>query len=410
MNSPDKGYNFSKITEKAGAGAVGVIYENEDVALPFPLEDAGIFVDPGGNEKIKTHSNHHRAAWREQEITDKSGNTYFVITTKGVGYLYPETYTSKKDDYRGHSSQKEISMHKSKEYGWGYNVLGLFDRRNLAPLIENAREMEASGMRCEKIVGAMEMKKFIINGEVNDISQLRLYLLAEAEEADLSEKVKADLTCFEPVQIVRLSREAMRIKDFCESGNAEKEIMLKKTLANLNRENESAGKAERYDFNDKESIKSYLKDFFAQAGKNLAILHNEGKIMCFLNSGNITLSLAEVVDLDSLIHLTGDKLILSPLITPDMESGLPKGYVKDARDEIYALKMLLKSFEEILTIREEERNIFLTRYMKSYLSVSDRKKLEKLKIDAEILKKIVSDFAEKMILKNESARRLKYLD
>lgn len=152
---------FSKIAE-AGQRNFIISYLNPDIQFPFKVEKLPVFSHPAGNIELETHPNHHRVCWYpETAVKDKFGNIYFAISIKGVGYLYPEAYESKKDNYLGKPGD-EITLHKSKEYGWGYNVLGLFDKRNLTPLIENSRELANAGLRCETIAAAFDLKKVFL--------------------------------------------------------------------------------------------------------------------------------------------------------------------------------------------------------------------------------------------------------
>ena len=75
-------------------------------------------------------------------------------------------------------------------------------------------------------------------------------------------------------------------------------------------------------------------------------------MMTYFNSGNITLSLGEVVDLDSIIFL--DKGF-SAHITPDYQMGIPKGYKKDIRDQIYALgKMFIIDSVSVFSLKSDK--------------------------------------------------------
>jgi len=397
---------FSKLREKSNQKNFPIVYKNPNIELPLKVEP--LFFDPEGSIELETHPNHHRVCWYpETAIKDKLGNIFFVASVKGVGYLYPETYQSKKDNFYGKKGDK-ITIHKSKEYGWGYNILGVFDKRNLAPLVENSRELTEAGVRCETIAVAYDLKEILDNGRIINLKDLREYLKKEAENIGLSKKQIEDLNSFESSQLVRLSREAVRIKDFCEAPYDQKREFLERTFKKLNLENELKGKLLRYDLQDSNSLKKYLEDFFQQAAENLAILHNHGKIMCYLNSGNITLSLAEVVDLDSIISLTGKKLAISPLIANVPEKGIPKGYIKDTRDEIYALGiMFLKGFRDFIEIGQSEREKLHQAFLKAYQKKLNLYKLENIGVNASNLLEEVKELSAKMILNNQSVSPIK---
>lgn len=178
-------YKFSQIHEKASKVS-RVIYRNSNIELPFDLGKLDFFVDPEGRFKLETHNQHHRAAWLSKiAIADKQGNIYFYPTIKGIGFLYPENYESKKDKYQGRESL-DITVQKSSEDPWGYKVLGLFDRRNLNQLIGNVAELKKNGLRCEEIAGAIELKDVLMKGKSIGIPELRQYLIQEAKDQNLS--------------------------------------------------------------------------------------------------------------------------------------------------------------------------------------------------------------------------------
>lgn len=399
-------YKFSQLQEKTGEkSAVKISYQNQNIKLPFKLEDLAYFVDPKGEKELITHPHHHRAAWLPNVgIADNQDNIYFQTTIKGLGYLYPEGYQSKKDNFYG-KSDSDITVQKSVEDPWGYKVLGLFDRRNIASLIENIQKLKKSGLRCEELAGALEIKKVLLDGEPTDITTLRNYLIDEAKKQSFPQKYLDDLKGFEPALLIRVVRDNTRIQDFCLASIDEKKEILAEVLKRLNQENECLKKEKRYDSENPESIKIYLEDFFVQSGKNLAIMHNNGAMMTYFNSGNITLSLGEVVDLDSIIFL--DKGF-SAHIAPDVETGIPKGYKKDIRDQIYALgKMLIKAFDDLIkfdsSLREKLTKVFVDSYEKNI----DPEKMKALKLNPEKVKRVVADFAKKMITYNQSVSPVK---
>jgi hypothetical protein len=386
-----------------------VIYENDKINLPFKLEDLVYFADKEGNKELKTHPQHHRAAWLPKTgVGDKNGNIFFDTTIKGVGYLYPEKYVSKKDKYYGRAGQ-DITLHKSKEYWWGYNMLGLVDKRILNNLIKSAEELSEAGMRCEAIASAAELEKVILGGETVGVEKLREYLKTQARGMGFPRETIDDIENFTPVQIVRLVRENFRIKDFCKASEQERKKMLKDVFQTLNLENELTKKEKRYDANNPESVKQYLFDYFAQAAKNLAILHNKGKVLYFLNSGNITLSLAEVVDLDSLMTINEETKEYSVMAENDPERGVPGGYVKDTRDEIYALSiMFLKAFRGLANFMRDDRVKLQKHYLDSYLSSLDNEELKRRKVDSEKLRALVQEFSQKMIAEAQIVSPIKY--
>lgn len=407
MFEKNKLYGFSSLREKTGdLKAIDPVYQNKEIKLPFKLEDLAYFVDPQGkNELLSTHQHHHRAAWLDDvEMGDAQGNLYFQTTIKGLGYLYPESYQSKKDGFCGQENS-DITVQKSVEDPWGYKVLGLFDSRNVNPLIENIRKMKQAGLRCEELAGVFKLKKILLEGDVVDATTLRNYLIDEAKKQNFPQKYLDDLKSFEPALLVRIMRDNNRIQDFCSATSTEKKKILTEVFMRLNLENEHSKKEKRYDSESSESIREYLIDFFAQSGRNLAIMQNSGAMMTYLNSGNITLSLGEIVDLDSVIFL--DKGF-SAHITPDVESGIPKGYKKDIRDQIYALgKMFINAFEGMISVNNSLREKLLVVFLDNYEKNLNLEKIKTLNLNLMSVKKVVKDFADEMIGHNRSISPVK---
>jgi hypothetical protein len=400
-------YKFSSLREKTGEGASKTIYQNKQINFPFDLKKMDFFVDPEGDAALETHPHHHRAAWFPKvAMGDKEGNVFFDTTIKGLGYLYPESYRSKKDDFHGESGS-DITVQKSVEDPWGYKVLGLFDRRNLGPLLQNIEKLKKAGLRCEEVAAANELKKVLIAGQPKDIKELREYLISEAKKQNLSQKILDDIKGFEPVLLVRIMRENWRIADFCDATKGEKRKMLADVFKALNIEKTQEKENDFYDIDNPESMKKYLEDFFTGSGKNLAIMQNNGAMMTYFNSGNITLSLGEVVDLDSIIFL--DKGF-SAHITPDAETEVPKGYKKDIRDQIYALgKMFIEAFGDMVEIDKNLRERLTVVFQESYDKNIDKEKLKKLKVNPEKVMQVVSDYSKEMIKFNRRVAPVKLM-
>lgn len=207
--------------------------------------------------------------------------------------------------------------------------------------------------------------------------------------------------------MIRLLRENTRIKDFCEASRGKKIEILSNVFNLLNFEKEKNKQKNFYDINNPKSIEMYLKDFFSQAGKNLAIMQNCGAMMSYFNSGNITLSLGEVADLDSIVFL--DKGF-SAHITPDPETGIPKGYKKDIRDQIYAVGlMFLRGFSDLIKIDDGPRESLCAKFMESYEDAINNQKLKEKKLKPKQIKKTVSFFANEMIRKNKRIAPVKLM-
>ncbi len=317
---------------------------------------------------------------------------FFVCTLKGAGFVYPGTYGSRKDNYQGKNKEEQtVSIHKTVEFPWGYKVLGLADSRVWGTLVDEEHKLTEKGLRCEAILKVLPLNQVCLRNKEGEfervgIRRLRTFLKGRAEKegfADLDMKI--DLNEYQPVLIVRLMRCNTRIKDFCKpklpNGNPMEEFAvrdyrkteLEKVFKTLNLEFKGLGENKSYDVNDPDSIKEYIQDTFYTAGKNLAILQNGRRVMWFLNSGNMTLSLAEVVDLDSVVPFVGSgRVDMCGENHPDY-SQLPVGLVKDVRDELFALgRMWLNSFEVIFEFdewndkEEGDRKKFCKKFLEGY--------------------------------------------
>jgi hypothetical protein len=265
--------------------------------------------------------------------------------------------------------------------------------------------MKQAGLRCEELAGILELRKVFLNGEPTRIDKLRSYLTDEARKQNFPQKYLDDLKGFEPVLLVRVLRDNTRIQDFCSASIKEKEQLLTRVFTRLNLGNEHSKKEKRYDVSDQESINNYLEDFFIQSGRNLVIMQNNGAMMTYLNSGNITLSLGEIADLDSIIFF--DKGF-SAHITPDGESGIPKGYKKDIRDQIYVLgRMFTNAFEGLIAVDTSLRERLAVAFLDNYEKKLDLEKINSLKLNPVAIQKVVKDMASEMICCNRSVSPVK---
>lgn len=349
-------------------------------------------------------------------------NVFLTLNIKGVGLLFPGGYESRKDEYRGREEEETVATQQSsKEYAWGYNVLGLVDSRMFNVLKDNTEALTRLGARVESIAAAYELKACFYRGELKTVGELK--------EMGVLPKDSKEKGKFKPLEIFRLQRVNTRFKDFCEASEEERKLMLQEAFGALNEEaavlrkmsEESQDPAVKeivlkqlehlggdYSVESSESVRRYLADSAHWIGKNLGILESAGRYMLYFNSGNVTLGAGELVDLDSVDVLKAKENIN----VPKVEAGegtvydVPPVILKDIRDSLFAFNMFLKKFEglaklDIENLRQELHDSFLKGHAEGF-GASD--KLEKMKfqnLKVDQFRPVVEDLARKIILENE---------
>ncbi len=317
-------------------------------------------------------------------------NYYFSLDMKGCGFVHPENFQSKKDGYfKGYfrGIDKEVITVDSEEYEWKYQVLGLFDSRVIESLIENCELINNHGGRAEEVIKVFYLEEIFYQGKKTSIIELQ--------------KRKVIPEDFSPVMVLRASRTPHRIKDLWEAKEpGRQKEMMQDVFEILNKENELLGIDEKFCLETPESIKSYLLQFCYQIGRNLGVLQKLGKIMVYFNTGNITLALGEIVDLDSIADYDSEE----DGAIPDDIYGIPKSVLKDIRDSLFALNRLIKVFEKIFpflkhddTLRDSLFESFNRGYQDFYQGKI--KKLKNFKKDD--IKKTVESIASIILINNQ---------
>lgn len=322
-------------------------------------------------------------------------NNMFRLGYKGAGFIYPENFESKKDNYqRGHFADlnKEITTANATEYPWQYQILGLFDSDVLPILLDNSALLSREGARCEDIVKAFQLEHIYYNNKLTQVAELK-------EKEILPDD-------FDPVCVERACRIPYRIKDFRLCRDRDIKIdMLKQAFEVLNQENGLLNIDYQYDINTIKSVKKYCSDFAYQVGRNLGTMQRLGKLMSFFNSGNITLGLGEIVDLDS-IHDYDSK---SEGQNMSEEYNIPKAILADIRDCVVALKLYFKDLKKLFPALKNEQfrqhtcEAFLQGHQDFY---APNEQLEKAYQNN--LQEKVKDCAKRSLLKGWAFPRIKF--
>lgn len=316
---------------------------------------------------------HHRAHLSPiTNIVKVWEKVYFYRSIKWSWFSNPHGYLSKKDDnwsvannteYKWNEVPEIVMKKKTKEYDWWYEVMWWFDDRVFWKLSRRAEDLNNSWARVEMIAKSGILEEVVYNWEIVSINSLKQrWVIPNLEELKLR-------------QFERLTRSRFRIKDFCDLDWEEKLGALKETLALLNKENKELWKNFKYDLVDLESsTKIYLLETAKNLAKNLAIFLSKWYAMWFMNSWNITLSIWEIVDLDSLAELgeiyKPENVNMWVNVKHYENTKLPKETLKDIRDITFAFNLLIKSMKSFTkvtpTLRHEIAQTFFENFILNY--------------------------------------------
>jgi len=371
----------------------------------------------------KTHllvlEDHHRAAWTSlpKPVMDdtreiirgrfvQNPEVYNYLNIKGLGYVFPETFESKKDNFKGNVHQPTVGFYETSEFPWNYNVLGLADKRVLEPILKHTQIMQRLGGRVEKIVAAAQLKQIYFEGKLIPVDDLKKQGVIPSENFDGKP--------FEPVQIFRLQRVPYRINDLYKADKIHKLAMLRESFEALNRENRVKGDARQYSLNDMESVKSYIKDSVYWIGRNLGLMQGAAYTYGYFNSGNITLGLGELVDIDSMKPLKVDpdnkEVTVYVKNSPDSyKYKCPPVMGKDIRDGIYSIRRFLIAINSCIPVvdaafKQETAECFLQGYQEGRKRSNALDNGAYKDIEADNVLEMVADLAHKMIIEDRNVR------
>ncbi|MBU1167576.1 hypothetical protein KKC60_04185, partial [Patescibacteria group bacterium] len=365
----DKGNNQSGLTKQL-----------QEVALTGEKDSEGKYYAP-----LLVRRGHHRAAEmplpealvdqrREQygKANYYSIGLYNVLNVKGLGFLFPESYESRKENYYGKKGQPTVETKASdEEYPWGTQVLGMFDGRLFETLRKNTELIIRHGGRVENILAAYQIEACFFEGELKTIEELK-------EKGVIPKEAYEDHGEFVPLEVFRLQRSNIRVKDFSSADTEEKKKMLSEVFQSLNKEFKTLQKIEKqsndeiekvsinkqlsrmsgeYDQDNHETVGLYLENSAYWVGKNLGIIESLGRFITYYNSGNVTMAAGELVDLDSVDELNAkDHINVPAVVAKDRTLGenldfqIPPAFLKDIRDALLTLKILAKSVEKTVSL------------------------------------------------------------
>ncbi|MBI5229776.1 MAG: hypothetical protein HY981_00505 [Candidatus Magasanikbacteria bacterium] len=397
---PDAAFGFERY-EEIPEKYIRELYKNPRVQGSFDWHEFLVFIDRIRRKKTPKSIDalilprHHRtinflpAESLIERMTLLDGREvnfhYTTINSKGGGFVVPEHYDDKKEAIYSDVTP-EIAKHKTTDYSWGYDMLGLMDGRVSWSLVRATNHMQASGARCESIAAVYAIDGIKYEGEWTSIEKLRSRTDAEGhfvwprafkKEADEiwstadSKEERNYLTNlapygrtigeYHPVIVIRLQRTPYRIKDFDKEPDAHiRRQILDHALNVVSWEQKFHDpsfpglSAEKID-----DIEKYLLLMAEWIGRNLGVLQRNGYFMRYFNSGNVTMA-GELVDLDSLFSVfkkkktkRGEEYIfdgsgLAGYEGEEAQFHIPKFIYKDIRDAVLACYKIFTAIKEIL--------------------------------------------------------------
>lgn len=360
------------------------MYRNKRIKLPFDPRDLACFLDrEHGELELRVLPYHHRSAdfadKRKETVREKGGHghVYCTFDVKGIGFLFPEGFESRKDkipmgSLAGYPEAYIIPG--SDEYSWGYNSLGLLDERAFVKTAQNADRLADAGARVETIVAAYRLGEIRLKGKPIDIKTYKKQEAASLRASrDPDQRAMAQdlMENFDPMIAIRAMRSVFRLRDLSDATSQDEvNAMLEEACANLNHEAAQQDRPERFDPKTREGRERWIKFIAFWTGKNVGIMQREGLAHIFLHMGNLTLA-GEVVDLDSVssviqrrhyqarpkdrerhkkepfYHETSNGCVfihedMGKHRTSDDRFGLPRCIIKDFRDSCFSFRQMLR--------------------------------------------------------------------
>lgn len=355
----------------------------------------------GGFVEAILYDNHHRAVeipLPESILVEQAGGVvavYNALNIKGVGFINPRNFESKKDNYYGSINSPTVVLAPSKEYDWGTHVLGMLDGRVAKTLIQESMFLQGLGGRAEGVAATFRLNSCFYEGELCSIEEL-------VKIGVIDNEPYKDLGAFYPTELFRLLKNNVRVKDLNDETKRPEEksrlledafgqlmeeyFLLKNQYERLLQEDPQSKylnslkeqldhMSPDYNINDTISMNEYLRHTAYWTGKNLGILHGNLKYMCFYNSGNVTLSLGEVVDLDSISKISrfsddGDfddkNVILKDASGKSYEfNSVSRVFLKDIRDASFTLRILISNIKKS-TGSSIKRNMIFEQFKEGY--------------------------------------------
>lgn len=398
---PDAAFGFERY-EEIPEQYVRELYNNPHLQSSLNWREFAVFIDRAKREKTPKSVDafilprHHRAVnffpaenlveRRKLQDGKEEEFHYTTVNSKGGGFVVPLRYNDKGES--GYTTaDPEIVKHKTPEYQWGYDMLGLMDGRVAWSLKRKTDQMIESGARCESIAAVFAIDAVKYKGEWTPVDVLRKQTddeghriwpqtnfdeirtrqknaRGDAEYKNYLEQLAGEgryIGEYHPVIVVRLQRTPYRIKDFDQESSLEiRRQILDHALNVVSWEQKFRDSffpdlsAEKLD-----DIAQYLCFMAESMGHNLGVLQRNGYFMQYLNSGNVSMA-GELIDLDSLVSVfknkktkDGEDLVFDNSGLADYEGEeqyyhIPKFIFKDMRDAVLACYKVYTAVKEVL--------------------------------------------------------------
>lgn len=443
---PDAAFGFERY-EEIPEEYVRELYNNPHLQGSLNWREYAVFIDRVKREKTPKSIDafilprHHRAVnfFPAENLVEKRALQdgkeeefhYTTVNSKGGGFVVPEHYNDKGES--GYTTaHPEVVKHKTPEYQWGYDMLGLMDGRVAWSLKRKTDQMIESGARCESIAAVFAIDAVKYKGEWMPIDALRKQTDGEghriwpqtnfdeirtrqknargdAEYQHYLEQLTGDgryIGEYHPVIVVRLQRTMYRIKDF----DQEPDLNIRRQILDHSL-NVVSWEQKFYnpDFPDLsaeklDDIEKYLYFMAECMGHNLGVLQRNGYFMQYFNAGNVSMA-GELVDLDSLVSVLkkkktkhGENIVLNNDGLADYEGEeenyhIPKFIYKDMRDAVLACYRVYTAIKEILPslgLKLSHRRNMGLKFSRAYDSaIQDKEGVARL-VPAQRLSEVVS--------------------
>lgn len=349
-------------------------FTRELQAMRFNPRSAAVFLDPTGDVTLPIQDFHHRSVDVRSKLNPAlpaiqrfgidGAEVFPRLNVKGPGFIKPETHVDKKHGIELGSlveSEEVRFFDRSTETPWGYDVLGLFDRRMFDDAVQVGEYFSGLGMRIEEFIAGYRLTSIWRRGVRISVNawkkeQRSLLLQRASMEGDLEERKRLhglaeDFTKeYEPVIAMRCVRSAFRVRDLADAKDArEARYMLQEAFDAFTQERKVAGFEASIEYIDSpEHVERYLHTIAWHFGKNLGILHGNGYVHKFLHMGNLTLA-GEVVDLDSVdcVYRRDADDPEDLMMRLDPREQVPLHFKKDMRDLLFSFRKLLAVVKKV---------------------------------------------------------------
>jgi hypothetical protein len=325
--------------EKVGRIEGKIIYFNEDFfggrISKEDIEKLSIFADRSGKnttQELLRLPQHARSVCLVFRVSDNLGNNHNYIEIKGAGM----------------TDKGILGQINTVNYTWG-----LLDYESAKADCEESNYLLKNGVETSVPLAIIEIKEAILaDGKKKSIEELKKQGLIPQTIEYEGEEYK-----YRPVVYLRAFPEVMRIRD------ADREDY------------------EKFAKEHGMSMNEYVDWWTEKVAKNIAKIHNLGKVHCNLIGHNLTLD-GRIVDNDTVIDVDSSSKI-------DL-------YSKDIEDIIF------KGFEDLLNFMvRKSRPLFLEKYLENRIDIQEGEfkvmydMLKRRRVEPEVLNAVEKSFEKK---------------